>query len=627
MDAKLREDLFRRYVASLERRLEEGEGSSAKGDRPTTTTTAHSSSEEALVSTATALLGAYQPEPSQRFRLLRFYEVTENALRSPRGSSLRALEAAFATLETVCTNLLLFPWKKEFRCIKTFTGPYVYQLQSAMCESDLRSLLRSMGYTRSEQDTHYQARETPPGGALHLRQLAFELLLAQAECRLLGEVVALARGAATELEALELRRASREDAAGCAEALRRRDSLAAMDMARLSLRPADMERAATPHHHHHHHHHHQLRRSGRPSKSVDVTDSAGHWHPASKPVLRTSLSLRKEPLFVDAEEEEARDEILRPNAPLFSLASTPSYSPSSSSSSIAAVASAADFFPIQSPPPPSSSDPYSYHLSSLDEVDLYTERGGSGGGAGGMALGGRQTPSSSASSSSRPPSREPRDGWLLKAHSGAKCQGCGLGCSVLSSCQRCDTVLCSSCMACEPTPCCGYQDYPKVATVTPPALLRQLDGYLPAKEKLSVYSNAHMHTHPHTHPHAHVISHSHLHPHPHPHPLSHSHSQLLDKPMMSGKLYPSKPVAMVTTSAPSGIGVSDRLSVGSSSRCGFCNKPGAAHTCVNCSKVSCDSCMGLYGGDVCTRKTPHHSFLPNHQLNFKSSTISHLVYR
>ncbi|XP_062396683.1 spermatogenesis-associated protein 2 [Sardina pilchardus] len=647
MDAKLREDLFRRYVASLERRLEEGQGggngggsgttngSSGKGDRPTaTSTTTHSSSEEALVSTATALLGAYQPEPAQRFRLLRFYEVTENALRSAQGSSLRALEAAFSTLETVCTNLLLFPWKKEFRCIKTFTGPYVYQLQSAVCESDLRSLLRSMGYTRSEQDTHYQARETPPGGALHLRQLAFELLLAQAECRLLGEVVALARGAATELEALELRRASREDAAGCAEALRRRDSLTAIDMARLSLRPADMERAATPHHHHHHQHHHQhqLRRSGRPSKSVDVTDSAGHWHPAIKPVLRTSLSLRKEPLFVDADEEEARDEILRPNAPLFSLASAPSYSqPSSSSSSIAAAvvaASAADFFPIQSPPPPSSGDPYSsYHLSSLDEVDLYTERGVGMG----LGIGGRQTPSSSsasASSSSRPPSREPRDGWLLKAHGGAKCQGCGLGCSVLSSCQRCDTVLCSSCVACEPTPCCGYQDYPKAATVTAPAPLRQLDGYLPAKEKLSVYSNAHMHTHPHTHPHAHVISHAHLHPHPHPHPLSHSHSQLLDKPLLSAKLYPSKPVAMVTTSAPGGLGgVSERLSAAGSSRCGFCNKPGAAHTCVNCSKVSCDSCMGLYAGDVCTRKTPHHSFLPNHQLNFKSSTISHLVYR
>ena len=493
---------------------------------------------------------------------------------------------------------------------QTFTGPYVYQLQSAVCELDLRSLLRSMGYTRSEQDTQYLAREAPPGGAPQLRQLAFELLLAQAECRLLGEVVALARGAASELEALELRRASREDAAGCAEALRRRDSLTAIDMARLSLRPADMERAATPHHHHHHH---QLRRSGRPSKSVDVTDSAGHWHSASKPVLRTSLSLRKEPLFVDTDEEEARDEILRPIAPLFSLASTPSYSPSCSVA--AAVASAADFFPIQSPPPPS--DPYSYHLSSLDEVDLYTERGGGGG----LGLGGgRQTPSST-SSSSRPPSREPRDGWLLKAHGGAKCQGCGLGCSVLSSCQRCDTVLCSSCLACEPTACCGYQDYPKVA-----APLRTLDGYLPAKEKLSVYSNAHSNVHAHTHPH--MLTHSHMHPHPHPHPLSHSHSQLLDKPMMSTKLYPSKPVGMVTTSAPSGVSVSvgERLSAGGS-RCGFCNKPGAAHTCVNCSKVSCDSCMGLYAGDVCTRKTPHHSFLPNHQLNYKSSTISHLVYR
>lgn len=109
MDAKLREDLFRRYVASLENRLEEGAG---EGDKQGAKT------EEALISTATALLGSYQPDPGQRFRMIRFYEIAENSLRTQRSANLRTLEAAFATLETICTNLLLFPWKKEFRCIK-----------------------------------------------------------------------------------------------------------------------------------------------------------------------------------------------------------------------------------------------------------------------------------------------------------------------------------------------------------------------------------------------------------------------------------------------------------------------------------------------------------------------------
>ncbi|XP_029500116.1 spermatogenesis-associated protein 2-like [Oncorhynchus nerka] len=558
MDAKLQEDLFRRYVVCLERRLEDGGGNAGLGG-----STLEGGS-EALLSTATALLGAYQPDPGQRFRMVRFYEVVENAIRCLRGCSLQGLERAFLTLETLCTNLLLFPWKKEFRCIKTFTGPYVYLLQSAVCDADLRSLLRSMGYSR-DHELQFHVRDHP-GGPAHLRQLAFELFLAQAECRLLGEVVALARGSASELEALEQRRGCRDDAAGCAEVLRRRDSLGA-DVARLSVRPMDI-----PHPHH-------LRRGGRPSKSVDVTDGAGNWHAASKPVLKASLSLRKEPLFVDAE-EDMKDEIIRPSTStsMFSVTDPPSYSP------------VPDFFPIQSLP---SVDAYSYHLSSLDEIDLYTERGG-------PRVGGRQT-------TSRPPSREPRDsrdGWALKTHSGltspgVKCQGCGLGCSSLASCPRCEMILCQACHDIDPSPCCGLQDYPN------PKLPRPVDGYLPVKEKLSVYSNTHS-----------------PHPHIHPHPLTPPHPQMVEKPLMATKLFPCKSVAMSSAM----VANSDRSSLGGS-RCGFCNKPGASHTCVNCSKVSCDMCMSLYAKDVCTRKKPQHSFVPNHQLNFKSGTISHLVYR
>jgi len=113
MDAKLKEDLFRRYVTLLERRLEGGGGDPTPGGdrwRPRDS--------EALLSTATALLGAYQPDPGQRFRMVRYYEVVENSLRYQRGGNIKSLERAFHTLETLCTNLLLFPWKKEFRCIK-----------------------------------------------------------------------------------------------------------------------------------------------------------------------------------------------------------------------------------------------------------------------------------------------------------------------------------------------------------------------------------------------------------------------------------------------------------------------------------------------------------------------------
>lgn len=353
----------------------------------------------------------------------------------------------------------------------------MYQLQAALCEPDLRSVLRSMGYTR-DQDLQYVHRDHALGSAHHLRQLAFELLLAQAECRLLRE-----RGAGgSELEAVDARRGTGEDSA------------------RPGIHP---------------------RRAGRPSKSVDITDGAGHWHHANKPVLKTSLSLRKEPLFVDAE-DDLKDEILRPGS-------------------------------YNHPVP----EPYPYHLSSLDEIDLYTERGVSGR---------PHTPS-------RTPSRESWETWL-PSH-GLKCQGCGASSQTLSSCQSCDAILCPACHASDPAPCCGFHEYPKNP--------RPLDGYVSVKDKLSVYSGAH--THPHSHPHS------------------------LDKPTMSAKLYTGKAL---------GTG---------GSRCGFCNKPGASHTCVNCSKISCELCVGLYMGDVCTRKSLHHHFVPNHQLNYKSGTISHLVYR
>lgn len=518
---------MKKYVQSLECRLEVGGGRGGQ----------HQGVGEAgLCSAATALLSLHQVDPAHRFQLVRFYEVSENALRTLRSSSLQALETAFNTLETICTNLLLYPWKKEFRCIKTFTGPYVYCLQSALCDSDLRSLLRSMGYSR-DQELQFHARE-PSGGIAQLRQMAFELFLAQMECRLLKELVAQAGGGSLdmEVEAVEIRRVSREDARGCADTLRRREALTG-EVSRLTVRRPECERA------------YLKQRAGRPYKSVDVTDGAGHWQPSRKPVLMTTLSLRKETLFVDAEEDQ-QDEIIRPTPSLLS-ATGPAYSP------------VADFFPVTSAPtePPPLSSYSSYHLSSLDEIDLYTDRGG------GCRLPSKQQ------------SRDPRDNWGAKSPAASsvnvKCQGCGVGSTSVIACQKCDMILCPSCHAGEHSPCCGLQDFPKVS--------RPSEGYLSGKEKLYVYSS------------------------------TPTQSQLPDKPQSNSKLLPSK----VSTASSSSNG----------SRCGFCNKPGASHTCLQCSKVSCDSCMTLYAKDSCGRKNTPHNFVPNNHLNYKCSSISHLVYR
>ncbi|XP_028667583.1 spermatogenesis-associated protein 2 [Erpetoichthys calabaricus] len=527
MDSKLREDLYKKYVSFLESQLEVAGGAGAQQhQRPQQ----HGISETELNSAATAFLSLYQVDPAHRFWIVRFYEIAENALRTIRSSSLEALETAFATLETICTNLLLYPWKKEFRTLKTFTGPYVYCLQSALCESDLRSLLRSMGYSK-DQELLYHAREAP-GGFSQLRQLAFELFLARMECRLLKELVSQAGGGlALEVEAVEIRRISREDARGCAEALCHQEALIG-EVSRLFVQRVEPDRA-------------YLKRGGRPSKSVDVTDGAGHWQPATKPVLKASLSLRKEPLFVDAEEDQ-KDEIIRPTPSLLSVAGNP-YSP------------VADFFPV----PPSSLEQTQHssypYMSSLEEVDLYTDRSG-------FRLPSRQQ------------CRDPRDGrenWGSKSPAastaGMKCQICGLGTSSLAACQKCDMIMCPSCHADDHSSCCGMQDFPKVT--------RPSEGYLPVKEKICVYSS--------------------------------TQSQVPEKTLSTSKFFPGK--TGTTTS--------------SGSRCGFCNKPGASNTCLQCSKVSCDSCIILYAKDICGRKNMLHNFASNNQLNYKSSSISHLVYR
>lgn len=68
-------------------------------------------------------------------------------------------------------------------------------------------------------------------------------------------------------------------------------------------------------------------------------------------------------------------------------------------------------------------------------------------------------------------------------------------------------------------------------------------------------------------------------------------------------------------------------STAATSRCGFCNRPGATNTCTQCSKVSCDACLIAYHFDPCCKKSELHKFMPNNQLNYKSTQFSHLVYR
>lgn len=514
MDAKYRDDLFRKYVQFHESKLDTTSGKQRPG------------SDEGLRAAAATLLSLHKVDPFYRFRLIQFYEVVESALRSLSGSSLRALHGAFSVLETVGINLFLHPWKKEFRSIKTYTGPFVYYVKSTLLEEDIRAILNFMGYV-PELGTTYRLREL--ADSLQLKMVSFELFLAKVECEQMLEIHSQVQDKGySELDVVSERRSSTEDARGCSDALRRRAEgreQLTTSMARVALQKSASERAAKDYY---------KPRVTKPSRSVDAYDS--YWE-SRKPPLKASLSLRKEPLAADVG-DSLRDEIIRPSPSLLTMSNSPHGSP--------------DDLPSTTPVN-GLGLLRSTHFSTQDDVDLYTD-------------------SEPRAAHRRQDALRP-DVWLVRndAHplyhrrspptkdsALSKCQNCGLPCSS-SLCQRCDALL-----ACPPAS--KPTTFPSKASAHD-----TLAHGTPLREKYSVQT------------------------------------QGLDR--LPPVLSKPKPSATAT------------------SRCGFCNRPGATNTCTQCSKVSCDSCLGAYHYDPCCKKNDLHRFVPNHQLNYKATPFSHLVYR
>ncbi|XP_019581661.2 spermatogenesis-associated protein 2 [Rhinolophus sinicus] len=514
MDTKYKDDLFRKYVQFHEGKVD------------TTPSKQRPGSDEHLREAAATLLSLHRVDPFYRFRLLQFYEVVESSLRTLSASSLRALHCAFSMLETVGINLFLYPWKKEFRSIKTYTGPFVYYVKSTLLEEDIRTILNYMGYV-PELGTAYKLKEFVE--TLQVKMVSFELFLAKVECEQMLEIHSQVKDKGySELDVVNERKSSAEDVRGCSDALRRRaegrEHLTA-SMARVALQKSASERAAKDYY---------KPRVTKPSRSVDAYDS--YWE-SRKPPLKTSLSLRKEPVAADVG-DDLKDEIIRPSASLLTMSSSPHGSP--------------DDLPSSSPSNGLGLLRGTY-FSTQDDVDLYTD-------------------SEPRATYRRQDALRP-DVWVVRNDSHplyhkrsppakesavSKCQNCGLSCSS-SICQRCDSLL-----ACSPAS--KASAFPSKAPAHDSlaqgsALREKYAGHAQGLDR-----------------------------------LAHLHSK----------------------SKPSGT---------ASSRCGFCNRPGATNTCTQCSKVSCDACLMAYHYDPCCKKSELHKFMPNTQLNYKSAQYPHLVYR
>ncbi|XP_041256827.1 spermatogenesis-associated protein 2-like protein [Onychostruthus taczanowskii] len=118
------------------------------------------------------------------------------------GLALRDLASAFRLLELAAVNLYLFPWRREFGTIPTFSGAYVHLLRPALPEADLVRSLGRLGYER--QDRHRLAVERlPPGPALIAAAVGF--LACRLECEILAELAPRLRCPRAE-ELLEARR-------------------------------------------------------------------------------------------------------------------------------------------------------------------------------------------------------------------------------------------------------------------------------------------------------------------------------------------------------------------------------------------------------------------------------------
>ncbi|XP_051884261.1 spermatogenesis associated 2-like [Pristis pectinata] len=98
----------------------------------------------------------------------------------------KKLIGAFELLEMAAVNLFLYPWRKEFRTIKTFSGAYVYHLKPTICNEDLVRIFKKMGY-KLKNNLELEMKDLPD--SLQLSRLAFDFFVARIECEILLEVV------------------------------------------------------------------------------------------------------------------------------------------------------------------------------------------------------------------------------------------------------------------------------------------------------------------------------------------------------------------------------------------------------------------------------------------------------
>ncbi|KAM6997221.1 uncharacterized protein LKV04_005948 [Tautogolabrus adspersus] len=145
---------------------------------------------EQLLEKATQYLQR-EPELKESFVLFPFYQsVSEGcgAQSKEYRTFLATYIKAIELLETLCVNLVIQPWKKEIKSLKTFTGPFVYCLLPVFSSSTLKSVLASIGYLPHTDTPPSEYRLNEDANQDRAMLLGFELMLARVECYRLLEL-------------------------------------------------------------------------------------------------------------------------------------------------------------------------------------------------------------------------------------------------------------------------------------------------------------------------------------------------------------------------------------------------------------------------------------------------------
>lgn len=124
-------------------------------------------------------------EPRRRFNSLDLYQTLCEFvhLRNCQKHIQHFIKAA-ELLEIICVNLFLFPWKKEIKTLKTFTGHFVYYIKPILPFA--KSILQSIGYC-IETDTEYRLADSVD--TEKAKNMGFDLFLARLECEYLLELM------------------------------------------------------------------------------------------------------------------------------------------------------------------------------------------------------------------------------------------------------------------------------------------------------------------------------------------------------------------------------------------------------------------------------------------------------